>query len=80
MSRFDKDKRDLGSVVMNIEKRCSMSSLLSWQFPEGEDSAISKSLAEKENMKNHNKQILFFSAFTNIYFWCSFFMKFSPLV
>ena len=54
MLRFDKDKRDLGSVVMNIEKRCSMSSLLSWQFPEGEDSAISKSLAEKENMKNHN--------------------------
>ena len=58
MSRFDKDKRDLGSVsvmsVMNIEKRCSMSSLLSWQFPEGEDSAISKSLAEKENVKNHN--------------------------
>ena len=54
MLRFDKDKRDLGFVVMNIEKRCSMSSLLSWQFPEGEDSAISKSLAEKENMKNHN--------------------------
>ena len=58
MSRFDKDKRDLGSVVMNIEKRCSMSSLLSWQFPAGEDSAISKALAEKENKKNHNKQIL----------------------
>lgn len=54
MSRFDKDKRDLGFVVMNIEKRCSMSSLLSWQFPEGEDSAISKSLAEKENIKIHN--------------------------
>ena len=51
---FDKDKKDLRSVVMNIEKRCSMSSLLSWQFPEGEDSAISKSLAEKEYMKNHN--------------------------
>ena len=56
MSRFD--KRNLGFVVMNIEKRCSMSSLLSWQFPAGEDSAISKALAEKENMKNHNKQIL----------------------
>ena len=55
---FDKDKKDLRSVVMNIEKRCSMSSLLSWQFPAGEDSAISKALAEKENMKNHNKQIL----------------------